>query len=76
MRSGIQYGGAALRCATGAPRLRELTWIREDGIEWTSSFGTYNSNLPEEMVMKTWTRPVIVEIQVGMEINCYVCAEL
>ncbi|MDH3316171.1 MAG: pyrroloquinoline quinone precursor peptide PqqA [Gammaproteobacteria bacterium] len=26
--------------------------------------------------MKTWTRPVIVELQVGMEINCYVCAEL
>ncbi len=35
-----------------------------------------NSSVPEEMVMKTWTRPVIVEIQVGMEINCYVCAEL
>ena len=36
-----------------------------------------NSGLPlKEMVMKTWTRPVIVEIQVGMEINCYVCAEL
>ncbi|HSS63551.1 MAG TPA: pyrroloquinoline quinone precursor peptide PqqA [Gammaproteobacteria bacterium] len=32
--------------------------------------------LSEEKVMKTWTRPVIVEIQVGMEINCYVCAEL
>jgi len=26
--------------------------------------------------MKTWKRPVIVEVQVGMEINCYVCAEL
>jgi len=26
--------------------------------------------------MKKWTRPVIVEIQVGMEINLYVCAEL
>ncbi len=26
--------------------------------------------------MKRWKRPVIVEIQVGMEINLYVCAEL
>jgi len=26
--------------------------------------------------MKRWMRPVIVEIQVGMEINLYVCAEL
>jgi len=26
--------------------------------------------------MKQWKRPVIVEIQVGMEINLYVCAEL
>jgi len=25
---------------------------------------------------KTWTRPVIVEIAVGMEINTYVCADL
>ena len=30
----------------------------------------------EESVMKRWIRPVIVEIQVGMEINLYVCAEL
>jgi len=26
--------------------------------------------------MKQWKRPVIVEIQVGMEINLYVCAKL
>jgi coenzyme PQQ precursor peptide PqqA len=26
--------------------------------------------------MKKWKRPVIQEIQVGMEINLYVCAEL
>jgi len=26
--------------------------------------------------MKQWKRPVIVEIQVGMEINLYVCAEI
>ena len=26
--------------------------------------------------MKKWQRPVILEIQVGMEINLYVCAEL
>jgi len=26
--------------------------------------------------MAEWKRPVIVEIQAGMEINCYVCAEL
>jgi coenzyme PQQ precursor peptide PqqA len=29
-----------------------------------------------ETEMKQWKRPVIVEIQVGMEINLYVCAEL
>ena len=29
-----------------------------------------------EKDMKQWKRPVIVEIQVGMEINLYVCAEL
>jgi len=30
----------------------------------------------KETEMKQWKRPVIVEIQVGMEINLYVCAEL
>ena len=25
--------------------------------------------------MRTWKKPIIVEIAVGMEINCYVCAE-
>ncbi len=25
---------------------------------------------------KTWTKPKVVEIAVGMEINCYACAEL
>ncbi len=29
-----------------------------------------------EVGMKRWKRPVIKEIQVGMEINLYVCAEL
>jgi coenzyme PQQ precursor peptide PqqA len=24
----------------------------------------------------TWTAPKVVEISVGMEINCYACAEL
>jgi len=23
-----------------------------------------------------WTRPVIVEVAVGLEINCYACADL
>ncbi|MEM7225582.1 MAG: pyrroloquinoline quinone precursor peptide PqqA [Pseudomonadota bacterium] len=26
--------------------------------------------------MKSWSRPKIVEISVGLEINAYVCAEL
>ena len=26
--------------------------------------------------MRTWKKPIVVEIAVGMEINCYVCAEL
>ncbi|MEE8273842.1 MAG: pyrroloquinoline quinone precursor peptide PqqA [Alphaproteobacteria bacterium] len=25
---------------------------------------------------RVWSKPVIVEIAVGMEINCYACAEL
>jgi len=33
-------------------------------------------NKNEESGMKRWKRPVIVEIQVGMEINLYVCAKL
>jgi len=32
-------------------------------------------NFWEEMEM-TWSTPKVVEIVVGMEINCYVCAEL
>jgi coenzyme PQQ precursor peptide PqqA len=32
--------------------------------------------MKKENGMKRWKRPVIVEIQVGMEINLYVCAEL
>ncbi|MCP5364703.1 MAG: pyrroloquinoline quinone precursor peptide PqqA [Hyphomicrobiales bacterium] len=26
--------------------------------------------------MKQWSRPQVREISVGMEINCYACAEL
>ena len=33
-------------------------------------------NRREDCRMKRWKRPVIREIQVGMEINLYVCAEL
>jgi coenzyme PQQ precursor peptide PqqA len=28
------------------------------------------------LTMRTWKKPIVVEIAVGMEINCYVCAEL
>ncbi|MEE8204277.1 MAG: pyrroloquinoline quinone precursor peptide PqqA [Alphaproteobacteria bacterium] len=27
-------------------------------------------------MVRVWSKPVIVEIAVGMEINCYACAEL
>lgn len=27
-------------------------------------------------VMKKWTKPKVVEISVGCEINCYACAEV
>jgi coenzyme PQQ precursor peptide PqqA len=37
---------------------------------------TDNKQQTREIGMKTWKRPVIVEIQVGMEINLYVCAKL
>ncbi|MGZ8996715.1 MAG: pyrroloquinoline quinone precursor peptide PqqA [Rhodospirillales bacterium] len=26
--------------------------------------------------MRKWSRPTVVEIAVGMEINCYACAEI
>ncbi|NIQ74355.1 MAG: pyrroloquinoline quinone precursor peptide PqqA [Gammaproteobacteria bacterium] len=26
--------------------------------------------------MRIWKRPVVTEIAVGMEINCYACAEI
>ena len=32
--------------------------------------------LREGLMMRTWKKPIVVEIAVGMEINCYVCAEL
>ena len=28
------------------------------------------------LMMRSWKKPIVVEIAVGMEINCYVCAEL
>ena len=30
----------------------------------------------EEDAMRKWSRPTVVEISVGMEINCYACAEI
>jgi len=36
----------------------------------------WRASTTRENEMKQWKRPVIVEIQVGMEINLYVCAEL
>jgi coenzyme PQQ precursor peptide PqqA len=30
---------------------------------------------PKELAM-TWTTPKVTEIAVGMEINCYACAEI
>ena len=33
-------------------------------------------NLGEELMKKSWQKPKIVEIAVGMEINSYACAEL
>lgn len=30
----------------------------------------------EEDAMRKWSRPAVVEISVGMEINCYACAEI
>ena len=35
-----------------------------------------HDNYEREFKMRTWKKPVVVEIAVGMEINCYVCAEL
>ena len=32
-------------------------------------------NSPEERHM-AWTTPRVIEISVGMEINCYACAEI
>ncbi|MBL8659209.1 MAG: pyrroloquinoline quinone precursor peptide PqqA [Rhodospirillales bacterium] len=30
----------------------------------------------EDDAMRKWSRPTVVEIAVGMEINCYACAEI
>ena len=30
----------------------------------------------ERLTMRSWKKPIVIEIAVGMEINCYVCAEL
>ncbi len=51
-----------------APRCKRLRRVvtKSDG----------DRKLTKESQMKQWKRPVIVEIQVGMEINLYVCAEL
>jgi len=34
------------------------------------------SHTKRGLTMRTWKKPIVVEIAVGMEINCYVCAEL
>jgi len=46
------------------------------GLNWAALKAAHNQRKIEESGMKRWKRPVIVEIQVGMEINLYVCAEL
>lgn len=35
-----------------------------------------NNNHPFEEMQMAWKKPKVTEISVGMEINCYACAEI
>jgi coenzyme PQQ precursor peptide PqqA len=45
------------------------------GFRWENSVVSRTTVIRQETVMK-WSTPKVVEICVGMEINCYACAEL
>ena len=38
--------------------------------------GNRNASFRLEVIMRKWTAPRVIEIAVGMEINCYACATL
>ena len=55
---------------------RDLRTIAKALRDAERSPGRRRVETTKEDDMKQWKRPVIVEIQVGMEINLYVCAKL
>jgi coenzyme PQQ precursor peptide PqqA len=69
-------GRAAPSSRDMTPTARRLTFDREAGLNGRHKPETAAKQEEGENRMKAWKRPVIVEIQVGMEINLYVCAEL
>jgi coenzyme PQQ precursor peptide PqqA len=48
-----------------------ITWVNGVGDEASAT-----PNILGGMKMRTWKRPTVVVIAVGMEINSYACAEL
>jgi coenzyme PQQ precursor peptide PqqA len=56
--------------------MRDLVSLTNIVPEEVQSPIRWRASTARENEMKQWKRPVIVEIQVGMEINLYVCAEL
>jgi coenzyme PQQ precursor peptide PqqA len=56
--------------------MRDLVSLTNVVPEEVQSPIRWRASTAGENEMKQWKRPVIVEIQVGMEINLYVCAEL
>jgi coenzyme PQQ precursor peptide PqqA len=56
--------------------MRDLLSFADKAPKEAQSPIRWRASTARENEMKQWKRPVIVEIQVGMEINLYVCAEL
>jgi coenzyme PQQ precursor peptide PqqA len=38
--------------------------------------GAQRANIASKGIRMSWTTPRVVEISVGMEINCYACADI
>ncbi len=47
-----------------------------DTENWPATISRSRAATGRESMRRTWKKPKIVEIAVGMEINCYACAEL
>jgi coenzyme PQQ precursor peptide PqqA len=52
------------------------TWHDRDGPGAPPSGWRFPVHLLEDCIMRQWHTPQVVEIALGLEINCYMCAEL